>query len=83
VVGPLKFYSTRAVAGGANRLEVCGSLAFGGGITPSTGLVLAIQHALPDISLMVHALSIHLVARDSHTAGHGSPADRRLCVFRI
>ncbi|KAG9031532.1 hypothetical protein FRB95_002667 [Tulasnella sp. JGI-2019a] len=42
-----------AVRGGANRLEVCGSLAVGGGATPSLGLVRAISKRYPHIPLMV------------------------------
>ena len=46
----------RAVAGEANRLEVCANLAVGGGSTPSVGLVLAIARAVPDVPLMVSNL---------------------------
>ncbi|KAH9166898.1 copper homeostasis protein CutC [Lactarius sanguifluus] len=41
-----------AAGAGANRLEVCGNLAIGGGTTPSLGLVRAIQRAVPHIPIM-------------------------------
>ncbi|KAI0050577.1 hypothetical protein FA95DRAFT_568348 [Auriscalpium vulgare] len=44
--------ASRAVNGGADRLEVCANLGLGGGTTPSVGLVRAIQRAFPDIPLM-------------------------------
>jgi len=42
-----------AVDGGAQRLELCGSLACGGGVTPSMGLVKAIKQVCPDVGIMV------------------------------
>ncbi|KAL5519457.1 hypothetical protein ACEPAH_1140 [Sanghuangporus vaninii] len=42
-----------AVEGGADRLEICGNLALGGGTTPSVGLVRLIKQACPEnIELM-------------------------------
>ncbi|EGN93104.1 hypothetical protein SERLA73DRAFT_189940 [Serpula lacrymans var. lacrymans S7.3] len=41
-----------AVRGGADRLEVCGNLGFGGGTTPSIGLLRSIQSATPGIPIM-------------------------------
>lgn len=52
-----------AIAGGANRLEVCGNLGLGGGTTPSIGLVKAIKNACPDVPLMVGKLCLHLYGR--------------------
>ena len=43
----------RAVAGGADRLELCGNLALGGGTTPSMGLYKAVKKAVPDVHIMV------------------------------
>ncbi|KAH7916461.1 copper homeostasis CutC domain-containing protein [Hygrophoropsis aurantiaca] len=42
-----------AVRGGADRLELCGNLNIGGGITPSLGLFIAVQKAVPRIPIMV------------------------------
>ncbi|KAH9923630.1 copper homeostasis CutC domain-containing protein, partial [Fomitopsis serialis] len=42
-----------AVAGGADRLELCGTLAAGGGVSPSLGLFRAVKKAVPQISIMV------------------------------
>ncbi|KAH7105031.1 copper homeostasis CutC domain-containing protein [Auriculariales sp. MPI-PUGE-AT-0066] len=42
-----------AVDGGADRLEVCGSLGAGGGITPSIGLVNILRKRFPTVPLMV------------------------------
>ena len=41
-----------AVKGGADRLEICGNLVVGGGVTPSMGLVKCIQNVV-DAPLMV------------------------------
>jgi copper homeostasis protein CutC len=41
------------VNAGANRLELCGSLAVGGGTTPSIGLYKTIRMALPNTPIMV------------------------------
>ncbi|KAJ6502664.1 CutC family-domain-containing protein [Mycena vulgaris] len=41
-----------AVRGGADRLEVCANLGVGGGITPSLGLLKAIQKASVDVPTM-------------------------------
>ncbi|VDC05783.1 unnamed protein product [Peniophora sp. CBMAI 1063] len=41
-----------AIRGGADRLEVCGNLAVGGGTTPSLGLVNALHKRYPSIPLM-------------------------------
>ncbi|EKM61594.1 uncharacterized protein PHACADRAFT_248282 [Phanerochaete carnosa HHB-10118-sp] len=43
----------RAVKGGADRLELCGNLALGGGTTPSVGLYKAVREAVPNVPLMV------------------------------
>ncbi|KAG8783555.1 hypothetical protein FRC15_004962 [Serendipita sp. 397] len=45
--------SRAAFEAGADRLEVCASLAVGGGTTPSQGLVKAIQSLFPRTPLMV------------------------------
>ncbi|PVG00933.1 hypothetical protein CPB86DRAFT_805581 [Serendipita vermifera] len=42
-----------AVQAGANRLEVCSTLAMGGGLTPSLGLVQSIRDAYPNTPLMI------------------------------
>ncbi|KZT73324.1 hypothetical protein DAEQUDRAFT_684282 [Daedalea quercina L-15889] len=42
-----------AVNGGADRLELCGSLAAGGGVTPSLGLFRAVTRAAPHVPIMV------------------------------
>lgn len=42
-----------AVKGGADRLELCGNLAIGGGTTPSVGLYKAVKAAAPDVPVMV------------------------------
>ncbi|KAH7925170.1 hypothetical protein BV22DRAFT_1105046 [Leucogyrophana mollusca] len=43
---------SRAVRGGADRLELCGNLGLGGGTTPSIGLFTAVQKAVPGIPIM-------------------------------
>ncbi|KAH8987754.1 hypothetical protein EDB86DRAFT_2949257 [Lactarius hatsudake] len=50
-----------AAGAGANRLEVCGNLAIGGGTTPSLGLVRAIQRAVPHIPIMVSPPPPHVL----------------------
>ncbi|KZT42576.1 hypothetical protein SISSUDRAFT_1125449 [Sistotremastrum suecicum HHB10207 ss-3] len=40
--------SKNAVAAGANRLEICGALGIGGGLTPSLGLVQCIKASISD-----------------------------------
>lgn len=42
-----------AVRGGANRLELCGNLGYGGGTTPSIGLLQSVQKAVPNVPIMV------------------------------
>ncbi|KZV71013.1 hypothetical protein PENSPDRAFT_426348 [Peniophora sp. CONT] len=42
-----------AIRGGADRLEVCGNLAVGGGTTPSLGLVNVLHKRYPSVPLMV------------------------------
>ncbi|THV07493.1 hypothetical protein K435DRAFT_259329 [Dendrothele bispora CBS 962.96] len=39
-------YCISAIQGGAGRLELCGNLGLGGGVTPSLGLLKAVQKAL-------------------------------------
>jgi copper homeostasis protein CutC len=56
---PLRFtgiQQSSARNGGATRLEICSSLAVGGGITPSLGLVRSIQEAAPKLDIMVTQL---------------------------
>ncbi|CCL98135.1 uncharacterized protein FIBRA_00129 [Fibroporia radiculosa] len=42
-----------AAKGGANRLELCGNLALGGGTTPSIGLFQAVRSAVTDVTIML------------------------------
>ncbi|KAJ3984809.1 copper homeostasis CutC domain-containing protein [Lentinula detonsa] len=42
-----------AIRGGANRLEVCGNLALGGGTTPSLGLLKAVQEAVESFQVPI------------------------------
>ncbi|KAH9829446.1 copper homeostasis CutC domain-containing protein, partial [Rhodofomes roseus] len=42
-----------AVAGGADRLELCGSLTAGGGVTPSLGMFKAVARAAPQVPILV------------------------------
>lgn len=42
-----------AVHNGADRLEICGSLGLGGGLTPSVSFVKLVQQAFPSTPLMV------------------------------
>ena len=53
-----------ALDNGADRLEVCGPLAYGGGTSPSFALVRQIRAAYPRSSLMVRTLS---PTRSNHT----------------
>lgn len=46
----------RALANGADRLEVCGALGVGGGLSPSVALLQLIRRALPTVPLMVRPL---------------------------
>ncbi|KAG8219548.1 copper homeostasis protein CutC [Butyriboletus roseoflavus] len=41
-----------AVRGGANRLELCGNLGYGGGTTPSIGLLQSVKKAAPNVPIM-------------------------------
>lgn len=51
------FTTPSAVNGGADRLELCGSLAAGGGVTPSLGLFKAIVRAVPNVPVMVRLVT--------------------------
>ena len=42
-----------AIRGGADRLELCANLGFGGGTTPSLGLLTTVQNVIGDPSIMV------------------------------
>ncbi|KAJ3725605.1 copper homeostasis CutC domain-containing protein [Lentinula guzmanii] len=42
-----------AIRGGANRLEVCGNLALGGGTTPSLGLLKAVREAVESFQVPI------------------------------
>ncbi|KAF8140555.1 copper homeostasis CutC domain-containing protein [Boletus edulis] len=42
-----------AVRGGADRLELCGNLGYGGGTTPSIGLLQSVKKAVPNVPIMV------------------------------
>ncbi|KAJ3800206.1 copper homeostasis CutC domain-containing protein [Lentinula aff. detonsa] len=42
-----------AIRGGANRLEVCGNLAMGGGTTPSLGLLKAVREAVESFQVPI------------------------------
>lgn len=56
-----------AVEGGADRLEICGSLATGGGVTPSYGLVKSIIKTFPTIPTMEsHDMPIFLRSPKSY-----------------
>jgi copper homeostasis protein len=48
-----RIHTSRALDNGADRLEICGYLGLGGGVSPSFALVHRIRKARPDASLMV------------------------------
>jgi hypothetical protein len=80
--------SGSAVQGGADRLEICGSLGLGGGITPSYGLVYAILKRFPDVPLMVSSslayrgISCVINVGHSDGLGHDSASLWRFRVLR-